>query len=243
MLISALLGTLGTASVMAQNVYSLNTVGYINVSLVTGLQIVTVPLVTSPDNTLGTIFTNSVLVSPNPFLGDEIFIFQPGGGYNFTISKPNGSWNNGGASNVFAPGTAFWVQHNAAPYTFTVVGTVTNGLVTNALVAGLNLVGSQVPLVGDLYSNAVAGSNGTSGFTNVNASAAATDQAYLFDTNAQSFVGAYSTTSGASHNGSSPWRLAGSDLGDPVISNAYEGFFYNAGAAVDWVENYSSTQP
>ena len=45
MLLSALLGTLGSVSLMAQstNVYSLNAVGYINVTVQPGFNIVSCP--------------------------------------------------------------------------------------------------------------------------------------------------------------------------------------------------------
>jgi len=253
MLISALLGALGSVSVIAQtNVYSINTVGYMNVTLAPGLNIVTIPLLTSPDQTIETIFPNSsTLCTGSPFTGDEISFFSPSG-YVTTQGRANaaGWFGGGGATNTIPPGTAVWYQrNNANPVTATVVGTVVSGLTTNPLVAGLNLVGSQVPLAGDLYSNAVAGNDGVHGFTNVNTAAGTGqngDQVYLWDTNAQAFNPgpvAYQTRSPGSFNGSSPWLLHGSAIGDPVISNVFEGFFYEAVLPINWVENYSSTQP
>ncbi len=60
MLLSALLGTLGSVSLMAQstNVYSLNAVGYINVTIDPGYNIISCPLIASPDNTINTLLTN-----------------------------------------------------------------------------------------------------------------------------------------------------------------------------------------
>ena len=56
--LSALLGALGTAGALAQNVYSLNAVGYINVTLAPGYNIVTCPLIVSPTNTVANLFPN-----------------------------------------------------------------------------------------------------------------------------------------------------------------------------------------
>jgi len=256
MLISALLGSLGTASVIAQNVYSLNTVGYINVSLVAGFNIITIPLVTATDtngsyNTIGDLFPNGPGTG-NPYDSDQIFILPPGAtGYISTLGKSTGSaaatgWTasagQASSTNQLLPGTAIWYErgNSAGTTNVIVVGTVTNGPVTNPIVAGFNLVGSMVPLVGDLYSNAVAGNNGTNGWTNVNGG----DQVELFDANAQNFVGTYLDNAPApSGNGSSPWKAIHGGSGDPIISNAYEGFFYVAGSPISWVENYSATQP
>src|ERR1700691_5229746 len=61
MLLSALLGTLGSVSVMAQstNVYSLNAVGYINITIYPGFNMISCPLIASPDNTINTLLSNT----------------------------------------------------------------------------------------------------------------------------------------------------------------------------------------
>jgi len=257
MLVSALLGGIGSVSVMAQtNVYSLNTVGYVQITLQQGYNIITCPLLTTPDNTLGSVlpnttsnFDNCVLTLFSPITGVETVTGKnpalPGTGG--TGWSPNGS----STSTLLTPGVGFWFYNGqAAPLTITLVGTVTNGLATNTMPAGFNLVGSMVPMSGDLYSNALCGSNGTSGFTNVNTTG---DTVYVWDPTPTSIPGVqngftngvYSTISpGLAENGGSPWSKRPGKIGDPIVVYTGEGFYYyNSGATITWVENYTQTQP
>jgi len=59
MLLSALLGAIGSVSVMAQNVYSLNAVGYINVTAVPGFTMIACPLIGANGNSIGALLNNS----------------------------------------------------------------------------------------------------------------------------------------------------------------------------------------
>jgi len=258
MLISALLGALGSVSVMAQtNVYSINTVGYMNMTLVNGYNVITVPLITPTDtngsyNTIGDLFPNGTGTG-GPFNSDQILFLQPNGSFVTLQGRGvgvggTGWYPSGSYTNQLLPGTAVWYNRTGATTNITVVGTVPTGSVTNPLTAGVNLVGSIVPLVGDLYSNAVAGNDGVHGFTNVSSG----DQLSLFDPNAQNFVGTYQTRGAPpnytlAHNGGSPWALGSGFSGDPIVSNVYEGFFYENNTVPpvteNWVENYSSAQP
>src|SRR5271170_1350131 len=94
MLLSALLGTLGSVSLMAQstNVYSLNAVGYITVTIPTNFSTISCPLITSPDNTLGTLFP----ASNTALNGLKIYIWNPGVGYGAAATYKNAKWINGG---------------------------------------------------------------------------------------------------------------------------------------------------
>jgi hypothetical protein len=230
LILSALLGALGSVAVHAQtNVYSLNAVGYINVTLSPGFNIITDPLIASPNNNITTLFPNT----NGAYDGDIVYFYNATlGAYttdNASSRATNGTgWVKGG-TNVLAPGVATWfVNSLASNVTVTFVGTVPSGPITNALLAGFNLVGSVVPTSGDIVSNTI------SALTNYNVG----DDVYVFNPVTQVFNEFVSgTREHSGYNGN--WNTNG----DPTIANVYEGFFYlNTGATVNWVEDYSVSE-
>lgn len=244
-LLSALLGALGSvSSVMAQNVYSLNAVGYINVTLQPGFNIITCPLITAPDNTVGTVLNNSTSI----YNGCSVYFYQPAnGGFSIDTGVPPGGKHNNPAdgwqdagTNVLSPGVACWFDNTSGGVlTATFVGTVPSGPMTNTLGVGFNLVGSVVPVSGDIVTNAI------SALTNY----ALGDSIYTFDPTAGGGVGAYTeyTAVGAKHSApgayinsaSVGWALPG----DPIVPNVGQGFWYdNANVTLGWVEDYSVSQ-
>jgi len=170
--LSAVLGALGSASVMAANVYSINAVGYVNVTMPPGYSILACPLIASPDNTINTLLNNAPNMSGvSPYSGADVFVFNNGAAFG-TIAVGNtgsfsGGWSVPAGQNVptLNPGQAvFFFNPNplvgGANMTATFVGTVPqtgeaavpqlpNGL-TNPIVPGYNLVSSIVPYSGDL---------------------------------------------------------------------------------------------
>jgi hypothetical protein len=234
LILSALLGALGSVAVQAQtNVYSLNAVGYINVTLYPGYNLVTCPLLASPDNTINTLFNNASDI----YNGDSIYLFQGGVGYSLITQGRAGSWSSSGGTNTIAPGQAvFFFNHGTTNITNTFVGTVPSGG-TNILVPGYNLVGSMVPTSGDLYSNSISALSNTT--PNIG------DLLYVFDATQQTYTFAYKVVSvAASRNGTSPWQETAG--GDPVIPSPGEGFFYlnntTTSTPINWVENFSVSQ-
>jgi len=242
LLLSALLGALGSVSVHAQNVYSLNAVGYINITIYPGFNLISCPLLTSPDQTLNTILPNTP-ASGQQFYGDTLYFFNAAtGSYTSVQGRQAGTSGTGWTglgTNVINPGTGFWLSSTVSSnVTVTLVGTVPSGAITNTLTAGFNLVSSVVPMSGDLYSNTLAGTSGTLGFTNVNLG----DTLYMFDPTQQKYAFAYKTENpGIAQNGGSPWaKTAGYD---PIVQYVGEAFFYlNNGATINWVEDYSVSQ-
>jgi hypothetical protein len=253
--LSALLGMIGSASLMAQstNVYSLNAVGYINVTMPPGFSIVTCPLICGTDptapanantNTLNVIFPNPSATTPYAYA--QVFTFingsfanagDQGGG-----AGVGGGWDNGGTYSV-APGVAiFWDNPSGTPMTATFVGTVPQGSLTNALASGYNLVGSIVPISGDLATNTV---------LNIDSAAGPFDYVLLYDPTANpsqpSGQTGYEAYSQYGFSGS--WSGGTNDpagSGDPYVPSVSQGFFYynataqNNGAATEyWVENFS----
>jgi hypothetical protein len=225
--LSALLGVLGTASVMAQstNVYSLNAVGYINVTMAPGFNMISCPLIASPDNTVGTVLNNGSGV----YNGATVYFYSPATGYsqdtaNSSKTANTNGWINKG-TNALNPGVACWFLNNQATnVTATFVGTVPQGSLTNTLSPGFNLVSSAVPTSGDLVTNSI------TSLTNYNIG----DAVYTY-TPAAGYALYQSSTKGSTGYNSN-W-LPG---GDPVVSNVGQGFWYlNNHATVQWVENFS----
>jgi len=245
LLLSTLLGALGSVSVIAQtNVYSLNAVGYINVTCPPGFNIISCPLIASPDNTVGTVLNNA----SGALTGSTVYFYSPATGYTtggtdtaktvgvgFADTTNANGWAANG-TNVLSPGVACWFQNKASTnITLTFVGTVPTGSITNALVSGFNLVSSAVPMSGDLVTNSI------SNLTNYNIG----DQLYTYDPtkSAATAYSIYTSTSspfndGHGYNGN--WTIAG----DPIVPNVGQGFWYDnkVGTTVDWVENYSVSQ-
>jgi hypothetical protein len=250
MLLSALLGALGSVSVHAQNVYSLNTVGYINVTMAPGFNIVACPLISAPDpitgtnNTIGTLFPDG----SGQIKGATVWEFSPStpGGYitdtAATKSNPNtNGWVEGGQITVL-PGQAVWFDNPfTTNLTFTFVGQVSTGSnQPNPLYNGFNLVSSILPMSGDLTTNtlsdfttnpAVITYNGLT-YTNPVNTPTAADVVWVYSPAITNYV--TSTFSGKTH----AWTPA-----DPTIPNVGEGFWYQsafAGTNV-WLETYNPT--
>jgi hypothetical protein len=222
---------------MAQstNVYSLNAVGYINVTApANSFSLIACPLIASPDNTVGTVLNNG----SGWLTGSQVFFYNPATGQLGTDqAMPVGSGRgqtpntNGWAANgtnVLAPGVACWFQNSASTnITLTFVGTVPQGSLTNTLVSGYNLVSSAVPTSGDLITNSI------TSLTNYNVG----DEVFVYNPVSGYTIYASSTIlrqSGYGYNGN--WASSG----DPTVPNVGEGFWYqNTGAPVSWVENFS----
>jgi hypothetical protein len=241
LLLSTLLGAIGTVAVHAQSVYSLNAVGYINVTLYPGFNMVSVPLLTSPDNTIGTVLNNA----SGALNGDNVYFYSPatglytedsavavGGGRGQTTNVDG--WSSGGTQ-VASPGVGFWFQNRGSTnITVTFVGTVPSGPITNTLVAGFNMVGSVVPMSGDVVSNTI------SAFTNYNVG----DDVYTYDPTQPPATAYTEYSSGTGRGGGNGYLGQWALPGDPIIPNVAQGFWYNnrVGTPVNWVENFSVSQ-
>jgi hypothetical protein len=140
LLLTAALVAAGAATSMAQNVYSVNAVGYINKSVLHGYSIVANPFVVA-NETLG-----ALVPAPN----DGTTTFKPVGGTfeirSFDASIPGwdpddqSTLNLGGGTIFFNPG---------APFTITFVGEVKQGTpVSNSISTGLQIKSSKVPQTG-----------------------------------------------------------------------------------------------
>jgi hypothetical protein len=241
--LSAVLSALGTASLVAQtNVYSLNAVGYINVTMPPGFSIVTCPLIVGTDPANPTVTNDLNVVFPNtapaaPYAGALVYQFV-GGSYTAidigNSASYSGGWTGGGTVTLL-PGQAVFFQNNgSANMTATFVGTVPQGSLTNALIPGYNLVGSIVPVSGDLVTNSIAAFS-TPTYPNSG------DFFFFFNPTTQKFANEVLYNYGV-------WSGGTGVNGDPVTTSVSEGFFYynasgpagsNTHVTEKWVENFT----
>jgi len=224
MLLSALLGALGSVSVMAQtNVYSLNAVGYINVTVYPGFNIISCPLIASPDNTLNT------LLSPTngQFKHWQVYFFNPLTTPQYTADIGVGDvWGSGGTETINPGSAVFILNPSNTITTLTFVGTVPTGPTNVTLYAdSFNLVSSVVPASGDLITNSITQfSNGVKH-----------DQVYFFNAQTSNYTAYIATGNNLTTN----WPA-----GDPIIPFVGSGFFYFNSTNFNniWTENYSVSQ-
>ncbi|MGE4181834.1 MAG: hypothetical protein AB7J34_18580 [Limisphaerales bacterium] len=201
-LTTAVLGVAGSLGASAQ-VYSVNAVGYINITVAANK----FALVANQLNAGGNKITEVV---PTAAEGTIVFRYAAGAGF-VGNGFEFGAWSL--PDMVLPPGVGFFIQNNtAADQTFTFVGEVPQGALSTALVAGLNLTGSQVPQAGTLSALGYPGAEG--------------DVVYQWDAAAQGYKAPNGFEFGA-------WSL-----GDPSIAVG-EGFFLQRGAAGAWTRTFS----
>jgi len=139
-LTTAAIGMAGSLGAFAQ-VYSVNAVGYINVTVpAKGYSLVA--------NQLNAGANTVKDVLPTAAEGTVVFKYTQAGGFKETHVE-FGEWTD--ASATVKPGEGFFVQNpGATPLTLTFVGEVPQGTLKTGLLKGLNLVSSQVPQAGKL---------------------------------------------------------------------------------------------
>lgn len=136
LLSAAVLGLAGMLTASAQ-VYSVNVVGYVNVDLEPGFNLVANPLNNTTGNDLNTLI-------PTAEFGAAVYAYD---GTQFVPSTYFGSWD---PNLELAPGAGFFIQVSAAT-TITFVGEVLqNGDSNMSVPAGLALLGSKVPQAASL---------------------------------------------------------------------------------------------
>ncbi len=149
-LTTAVLGVAGSLGASAQ-VYSVNAVGYINVSVPAGKFALVANQLNTGGNKIGEVI---------PTAGEGTIVFRYASGAGFVGNGFEfGAWSI--ADMTLPPGAGFFIQNNtAAAQTFTFVGEVPQGNLSTALTAGLNLTGSQVPQAGTLSALGYPGADG-----------------------------------------------------------------------------------
>jgi hypothetical protein len=136
LLLTAALSVAGIATSFAQ-VYSVNAVGYVNVNLDTGLNLICNPLKNTAGNEL-----NNILPLPDSDAGTTVWTYN---GSTFVSSTFLGAPLGWTPNNVVAPGQGLFISVSAGK-TVTFVGEVPQGADSNlALTSGLSLISSPVP--------------------------------------------------------------------------------------------------
>jgi hypothetical protein len=149
MLLSGVISALSSAALMAQ-VYSVNTVGYINVTVPANFSIIANQL-NSPNNNISPLLDSQL--GTGAYNGIVLFKYDSVNGYTIfnvdsLISPP---WSGPATTTTMNPGEAVYIYN---PYgtniTLTFVGTVPQGPLTNSINQNFNLISSQVPQTGAL---------------------------------------------------------------------------------------------
>jgi hypothetical protein len=165
LLLTAALGAAGVATSVAQSVFSVNAVGYVNVDVPKGFSMIANPLdAGAGNNTVAKLFAGV----PD---GTTVFQYSPASGWaGNTLDL--GEWGNPNA--VLAPGGGAFIRvPSATKVTF--VGEVMQGNLSNPIAAGFSVMSSQVPQSGKLD-------------TDLKFPAADGDVVYQFDNATNSYV-------------------------------------------------------
>lgn len=215
-LLSAAVLAAGIAASMAQSVYSINAVGYVNLTILSGYNLISNPL-NGTNNSINTIMPTcpdgSVVLRWNNasqgFYQAETYL--GGVWYDSTFVNPS--------TTVINPGEGFFFQNNGSSATLTFVGEVPQGNLTNRVSANYGFLASQVPQSGTLTSLGFPGQDGMT-YNGWNAGSQGYNQAYTF-------LGGL-------------WYEPGfANAADPVPAVG-EGFLItNPGSAVNWTRTFS----
>lgn len=149
LLCAAGLLAVGAVSAMAQsNVYSLNVVGYVNVSLTNGFQMMANQLDLDGNQTNNTRLT---VFGTNLPVASAVYGYSPASGYAKATYLGGTTWsgNNAGVDASLATGRGVWVQipgTSGTSVTITEVGNVIQGSNPSPFVAGFNLLSINHPV-------------------------------------------------------------------------------------------------
>jgi hypothetical protein len=226
--LSAMLGALGTASVVAQtNVYSINAVGYINITLAPGFNMVACQLTTT-NNSIRYLFPNASGVFNNCVVSKWN---NATSSYSTDVGSNSSSYSSGwvgGGTIAVNPGEAIWFKNVATSnLTTTFVGTVPQGTNIVGIATGFNMIASPVPFSGDVVTNM--------GLTNYNNG----DKVFVWNNPAVGFPHGTYTTAVTDFSSGTQGYMSQWDTPDPS-ANVGQGFWYNAVApGLSWTQIFS----
>ena len=216
LLCAAGLLAVGAISAMAQsNVYSLNIVGYINVKLTNGFQLIANQLDIDgnrTNNTVQGVFSNLSAAVPS---NTKVYGFSPASGYS-TATYLGTSWLGGvaGVNRGLSPGAGVWVQIPGASgtdLTLTEVGNVIQGTTILPIVPGFQIMSAVAPVSARIQTDLGYVPNGN-------------DKVYTF-----------STTSGYS----TKTYLGTSWLPSQPIPKVAEAFWLQTTATKNWTQSFT----
>jgi hypothetical protein len=154
LLLAAAFAAVGVATSVAQ-VYSVNAVGYVNVSITPGFNLVSNPLdAGAGNNTVANLFKN---LTPAPIAGYRVYVLNEATGSfhpsaNWSPIPGTGFGTTGSALLEVKPGVGAFVFNpdntGTAARTLTFVGEVMQGNLSNPLPFGYSIRANQVPQAG-----------------------------------------------------------------------------------------------
>jgi len=211
LLLTAVLSAATLATAVAQTVYSVNAVGYVNVTVPAGKFALLANPLNQGSNTLAQ-------VMPDLPANTLVYVFDETAGAFVQVTKRAGTvWTGGAAGNtVVAPGQGFFVKNvGATDLSITFVGEVPQGtnLTVNIAKAGFHLLGSIVPQAGKVT-------------TDLGLQAVNNDKVFTFDTTAQAYIT-------STKRAGTVWTPS-----EPTIDVAH-GFFFQATAPSTWTRSFS----
>jgi len=147
LLLTAALSVAGIASSMAQAVYSVNAVGYVNTDLVPGFNLISNPLDNKTGNTVQNLFGTGLQGTiPN---GTTVYTFVNGGFRVAQYDDLDGAFGGEAATDVVAPGSGVFVRNvGSTPMRVTFVGEVPQGNLSHPIPVGFSIQASEVPQAG-----------------------------------------------------------------------------------------------
>jgi hypothetical protein len=179
LLITAAIGAAAAMATQAQ-VYSVNAVGYINLTAKPGFNLLANQLIQTDA-------TVTAVLAGVPG-GTTVYKYDPATGYAInTYDDLFGEWEN--PAMTISPGEGFWLRNpGSSDLTITVVGEVPQGNLSTDLAEGFNLVSSQVPQAGKVG-------------TDLGMPVGDTDVVYTFDPDSGYFISTYDELFGEWDNG------------------------------------------
>lgn len=221
LLLAAAFAAVGVATSVAQ-VYSVNAVGYVNVTLVPGFTMVANPLdAGAGNNTVGKLMAGVQGTTPAQ---TKVYSFNSATGvFNTAAVYANAAlgYQPSSSANVeIPPGTGMFVYNpSAANLTLTFVGEVPQGDLSNPLPLGFSIKGSQVPQAGKPEALGLQGTTG--------------DRIYTFNTG----TGVYNAAN-VYANDALKWQPA------TKVINVGEGFFlFRKTSAGAWTRTFNVNNP
>jgi hypothetical protein len=163
LLLTAALSAAGIASSMAQAVYSVNAVGYVNTTLLPGFNLISNPLDNKTGNTIGNLFGTGLAGGPPSGLAVYYYDATIDDYVSVFYEEELGGWQPAaGANQVIPPGEgAFVLWPGTVNGTNTFVGEVLQAAASNQQIpAGFSIKGSTVPIAGTVTSMAFPVANG-----------------------------------------------------------------------------------
>jgi hypothetical protein len=212
LLLTAAVSAAGVATSMAQ-VFSVNAVGYVNTKVPGGsFAMVSNPL-KAADNTINKLFAGV----PGGF---QVYVFGANGFQTLTYDDLDASFGAAGDTTTLLPGQGVFVKAPPGPeVTITFVGEVPQGNLVTPLVAGFQIVSSQVPQAGTATELKLPGADG--------------DQVYQYDVAGKKYVvSTFDSLDGKYLNGA-----------NEATFGVGEAFWLKKGAAGTWQRDFSVNTP